>query len=182
MMQYATEETIERCRTWLAETKEKLKSNMTNNVGSEQVSLPSVKPLLVNRKQMYAVFMTIKSIFDKVRNTSESNDLHRLILQGSAGTGKSQVLKIVTRLTLRLSNNLKSVLNLAPTGAAAILLPNGRTIHSAVHIPRDSGPTVAITDAAVLLKAPQMRELKHLLGNGDDQLELLYLMLMSGEG
>ena len=145
-------ETIERCKTWLTDTKEKLKSDMRNNVGTELVSLPSVKPLLVNRKQMFVVFMTMKSIFNKVRNNFQSNDLHRLILQGSAGTGKSQVLKIVTRLALRLTSNPKSVLNLAPTGAAAVLLPNGRTIHSAVHIPRDSGHTVAITDTFVLME------------------------------
>ena len=60
---------------------------------------------------------------------------HRLLIQGCAGTGKSQAIKIITRLTRRLFKKNLSVLNLAPTGSASVIIPEGRTIHSVVNIP-----------------------------------------------
>ena len=108
-------------------------------------------------------------------NTSPQN-LHRLIIQGSAGTGKTQIIKIVTRLGLRICKNQKGVLNLAPTGAAAVILPNGRTVHSIVNIPRkseESGHATTFNDAP--LTAPQMMKLKNVMGNRDGELSLAVL-------
>ena len=62
--------------------------------------------------------------------------LIRLIVQGTAGVGKTFIIKAITRITRRLFSYNGAVMNLAPTGAAAVLLPDGRTIHSTTSIPR----------------------------------------------
>ena len=81
-----------------------------------------------------------------VELTSISN---RLLIQGCAGTGKSQVIKIISRLSRRLFKVNCAVLNLAPTGAAAVILPDGKTVHSIINIPRESkksDSSISLTD------------------------------------
>jgi ABC-type phosphate/phosphonate transport system ATPase subunit len=65
---------------------------------------------------------------------NESSTLaHRMIVQGTAGTGKSTLIKhITTTLTATLGNS--SFMLLAPTGVAAYNV-GGITIHSALRIP-----------------------------------------------
>ena len=103
--------------------------------------------------------------------TVSYENCRRLIIQGCAGTGKSQVIKILTRLVRRIFKCNKSVLNVAPTGAAAVLLPDGGTIHS-VHIPRKGKRS----DTATLLDRPmsakKMKELKNVALNEDGTLAL----------
>ena len=179
ILEYASMETVQRCKTWLNDVKKKLENQPYEDVGNITLDLPATKPLLVNEKQMYAVFLSISSLFQKVNNDdASSHTLHRLIIQGSAGTGKSQIIKVVTRLGLRICQKQKSVLNLAPTGAAAVILPNGRTIHSIANIPRnneDSNHTVTFSDKP--LNAQQMMKLKGVVGNEDGKLGLGVLNL-----
>ena len=54
----------------------------------------------------------------------------RLLIQGTAGTGKTNVVKAITRVACRLWRSALACGNWAPTGAAATLLPSGSTIHS----------------------------------------------------
>ena len=54
----------------------------------------------------------------------------RLLIQGTAGTGKTNVVKAITRVACRLWRSPLACGNWAPTGAAATLLPSGSTIHS----------------------------------------------------
>ena len=68
-----------------------------------------------------------------------SKNNKRLIVKGCAGTGKSQLIKILTRIVRRLFKC--KVPNVAQTGAAEVLLPDGGTIHSTVHIPRKGKKT-----------------------------------------
>ena len=58
------------------------------------------------------------------------DDPLRFIVQGTAGTGKTFVIVALTYIVRRLTGRNGSVLNLAPTGSAANLLPDGRTVHS----------------------------------------------------
>ena len=101
-------------------------------------SLPDVDPKLVNNKQMLIVNYNIKILLEYARSnfTVGYENCKRLIIQGCAGTGKSQVVKIITRLVRRIFKCNRAVLNVAPTSAAGLLLPDGGTIHSCVNIPR----------------------------------------------
>ena len=171
MLQYASLDTIEKCKTWLTKAKEKGCEQPQSNDG--RTLLPTTNPLQVNKKQMYAVYMSIYSLFRSRAYPDVSQTLHRLIIQGSAGTGKSQVIKIITRLGIRICDKQKSVLNLAPTGAAAVILPNGRTVHSVANIPRsngDSGHTIPVMDKP--LSAQEMRKLKDVMGDEEGKLSL----------
>ena len=93
--------------------------------------LPKVKPLLVNRKQMLIVYYNLKELLQIAKGCAEIPSVRkRLLVQGIAGTGKSQVIQIITRLCRRIFKSNRAVLNVAPTSAAAVLLPDGRTVHS----------------------------------------------------
>ena len=83
----------------------------------------------------------------------EYHNCKGLIVQGVAGTGKSQVIKILTRIIRRMFATSKSVLSVAPTGAAAVLLPNGGTIHFLVNIPRRGKDISSSTMLLFLMKS-----------------------------
>ena len=93
-----------------------------------------------------------------------------LIIQGCAGTGKSQVVKIVTRLVRRIFNCNRAVLNVAPTSAAGLLLPDGGTIHSCVNIPRKRKEKITLADRP--MSADQSDHLKRLTLDDDDSKHL----------
>ena len=119
-------------KNWLLEASASIENGEIER--RRQFDLPQVNPLLVNEKQMTATHIILKRIYDLV--TSEHHykcnkaDPLRMIVQGCAGTGKSQIVKIVCREVRRMLKANNAVINVAPTSAAAILLPNGRTIHS----------------------------------------------------
>ena len=93
--------------------------------------LPKVKPLLVNQKQMLIVYYNLKELLQMAQGHAEITSVwKRLLVQGVAGTGKSQVIQIITRLCRRIFKSNRSVLNVVPTSAAALLLPDERTVHS----------------------------------------------------
>ena len=60
----------------------------------------------------------------------------RLLIQGTAGVGKTYIITAFTRIVQRLFKRNAAVMNLAPTGAASVLIPDGRTIHSVTPPPR----------------------------------------------
>ena len=88
----------------------------------------------------------------------------RLIVQGTAGVGKTFVIIAITYITRRLFGYNSSVMNLAPTGAAAILLPGGRTVHSVINVPRSSkkNPVNSLTDKPLSRQA--LAKLRDLTG------------------
>ncbi|XP_066924594.1 uncharacterized protein [Clytia hemisphaerica] len=72
----------------------------------------------------------------------------------------------------RMFQSNRSVLNVAPTGAAAVLLPDGSTIHSAVHIPRNTGSnTATLVDKP--MSAGKYKELKDLTLDENEHLSLM---------
>ena len=119
-------------KNWLIEASASIENGEIER--RRQFDLPQVNPLLVNEKQMTATHIILKRIYDLF--TSEHHykcnkaDPLKMIVQGCAGTGKSQIVKIVCREVRRMLKANNAVINVAPTSAAAILLPNGRTIHS----------------------------------------------------
>ena len=69
---YASIETIENCKSWLCRAKDAF--NQSENV-QQDISLPLTRPLLVNRKQMLAVFMSISSF---LRTITDSDSVLQL--------------------------------------------------------------------------------------------------------
>lgn len=92
------------------------------------------RPELFQRAKAEGI--NLKAFVDRGRLAVGDRRL-RLTVQGGAGRGKTHANKIRTRLTLRLFNDANSALNLAPTGAASVLMYNGRTIHSIAAPPRN---------------------------------------------
>ena len=72
---------------------------------------------------MIVVFHNLKQLLNLAMGNFETKyeNCKRLIIQGVAGTCKRQIIKILKLLNLFKSN--QAVLNVAPTGAAAVLLP-----------------------------------------------------------
>ena len=103
---------------------------------NEMLNLPDVNILLANKLQMVTISMILRQILSVAKNENPEQLL--LLLVGTAGTGKTYIVKVVTRIVRRIFNRNGAVLNLAPTGASSVLLPNGRTMHSITPIPRNS--------------------------------------------
>ena len=103
---------------------------------NEMLNLPDVNILLANKLQMVAISLILRQILSFAKGENPEQLL--LLLVGTAGTGKTYIVKVVTRIVRRICNRNGAVLNLAPTGASSVLLPNGRTMHSITPIPRNS--------------------------------------------
>ncbi|CAG8683860.1 9357_t:CDS:1, partial [Cetraspora pellucida] len=86
-----------------------------------------------------AIFKRIESHYsDLIVNPSQVEPL-RLIIMGTAGTGKSHLIKIIRDCLQEMAriynvNTQSPVLVFAPTGVAAFNI-HGTTIHSALSIP-----------------------------------------------
>ena len=91
----------------------------------------------------------------------------RLIRQGTAGGGKTFVIKAITHIACRIFKQNGAVMNLAPTGAASVLLPRGRTVHSTTPIPRYSKTTKDAQLSDHPLKDYSLKSLKQLIGIND---------------
>ena len=119
-------------KTWVSDQcKSALESVYCNN---DLISLPDVNVLRANNLQRVIIGAVMRTLL-RIKK-GENVDQFPLLVVGTAGTGKTFVINCITRLTRRLFNKNNSVLNLAPTGAAAVLLPDGRTLHSTTPIPR----------------------------------------------
>ena len=159
-------------KQWLPKVSKEALATFTRN-GNDCTSI-DVNPRLVNKLQMLIVHYNLKHLLQFAQGHLEvgQETCKRLIIQGCAGTGKSQVIKILTRLVRRIFKCNKSVLNVAPTGAAAILLPDGGTIHSAVHIPRKAKKSQSATLLDNPMSGKKMKALKNLTLKDDGSLAL----------
>ena len=121
-----TSDEIELTKGWL--DKVCSESDKIFEESSTNCTLPDVNPRLVNKMQMIVVYYNLKHLFGFANGITKLGyqNCKRLIIQGVAGTGKSQIIKILTRLVRRIFVSNKAILNVAPTGgAAAVLLPDG---------------------------------------------------------
>ena len=107
-----------------------------NNHGNA-LTLPEIKIINANYLQCVIIGINLEYLLMYVKGTlpPDSEPL-RLLIQGTAGTGKSFVITALTRITRRVYGRNYAVMNLAPTGASAVLIPDGRTIHSKTPPPR----------------------------------------------
>ena len=97
----------------------------------EECTLPEINLLTANELQRTIIGINLQRLLQVADGTlpSETQPL-RLLIQGTAGTGKTYVITALTRITRRIFKKNAAVMNLAPTGAASVLIPDGRTIHS----------------------------------------------------
>ena len=101
----------------------------------------------------------------------------RLLVQGTAGTGKTYVIKAISFIARRLRQRNNAVLNLAPTGTASLLLPGGRTVHSTTP-PLSKSKTNDLKSAQMSdypLKQKALKKLRETIGYKGKELELTVL-------
>ena len=160
------EEMISEAKEWLTNVSAEAENGEIQH--GNDCDFPDVKPLLVNYKQVMSILINMRTLFGIAKGEVEPTGVsNRLMIQCCAGTGKSQIIQILTRLTRRLFKCNRAVLNTSYTGAASNRLPDGRTTHSFVHPPRKpkiAGDTLSIKDCP--LSAPNMRKLKNVVTSG----------------
>ena len=100
-------------------------------------NLPEINLRLANPLQRVIIAINIIRLLAIKRGTVPQDvEPLRLIIQGTAGVGKTFVITALTYVVRRLFGQNCSVMNLAPTGAASVLLPDGKTVHSTTPIPK----------------------------------------------
>jgi hypothetical protein len=98
------------------------------------VELPVVSPLSAVGNQRLAIALPLVRALAKRLQTPVAH--LRMFLIGGAGTGKSFVGKVNSRIARRLGGRNRAVLNVAPTGAACKQQVDGRTLASVMPLPR----------------------------------------------
>ena len=154
--------------TWVEEINETAQDSLLEYI--HQLNLPEINVLLANHLQMVAISMIMKQLY-QVR-IGENPEQLLMLLVGTAGTGKTYIMTVVSRLTRRLFGRNGAVMNVAPTGAASVLLPDGKTIHSVTPmLPRSKKrdyDTCQITDYP--MNDIQQRKLRQYTGNKDERI------------
>ena len=102
----------------------------------------------------------------------------RLLVQGTAGTGKTYIIRSLSYIARRMEGRNNAVLNLAPTGSAANLLPMGRTVHSTAPPKRNTknSNTVQMSDYPLSIKKyKNHKKLQQIVGLQEHQTQLKVL-------
>ena len=123
---------LDSAETWLAKTEQDIQKVLNDH--NDRLNLPERDPLACNELQRIALGINMEQMLN-VYLDPDNTPQCILVVQGAGGTGKSFIIETATRIARRLFGRNGAVLNLAPTGAAAVLLPDGRTIHSVINIP-----------------------------------------------
>ena len=98
-----------------------------------ELQIPDVNVTLLNSEQKLVFNIVMKTIQEYQENTQNFEPL-RLIVGGTAGSGKSFLIKCLVKTIRLLFNSNKSVQILCPTGNSANLI-SGVTLHSFFKIP-----------------------------------------------
>ena len=166
---------IETFGQWDEQTKNWLKNK---NREVEQFSLrqadarnpPPINLLLANKLQRVIIAMNILKLLEvKEKGLANVTPLH-LIIQGTAGCGKTFVIVAISNIVRRLFHRNAAVLNLAPTGSASNLLPSGRTVHSVLPPSRSEGKSVQLSDVPFPAKSLDTFRKMIAFQDGDHQL------------
>ena len=125
------------------------KNDVNSNCDLPQIDLMAANDLQqkATRCSTFIIAINILNIMKFAAN--EKNPPNRLLIQGTAGEGKTFTIVALTYIARRLFRRNNAVMNLAPTGAASILLPNGKTVHSTTNIPRKhtkNGKSIQLSD------------------------------------
>ena len=110
---------------WLQES---IKADEERETESRDLDLPQVCPLSLNENQKAIVGLVLHTLFNFVENTEYYHPL-RLVVSGTAGTGKAYVIKFLQRLVRQVFEANDAIQVITPTGNAACLV-QGSTAHS----------------------------------------------------
>ena len=148
----------------------------------DQCILPQINLLLANKLQRVVIGLNIQRFLQIAKGVlPEKTAPLCLLVQGTAGVGKTFVITALTRIARRIFKKNGATMNLAPTGAASVLLPNGRTVHSMTPPPmkmkkNKDFSTVQLSDYP--LNANSLRKLRKYTGmHEDNTLKLMCLNL-----
>ncbi|XP_057290792.1 uncharacterized protein LOC130613469 [Hydractinia symbiolongicarpus] len=115
--------------TWLQSISEEAERNELQH--AEDCTLPQINILNANELQRTVIGINLQHLLQVAKGTLPTGTQPlRLLIQGTAGVGKTFIITALTRIVRRIFKRNSAVMNLAPTGAASVLIPNGRTIHS----------------------------------------------------
>ncbi|CAG8821888.1 19167_t:CDS:1, partial [Cetraspora pellucida] len=137
-------------------------ASSNNQINDANLNSVIVDYQTLNEKQM-AVFKHVESHFYSVLAGCQVEPL-RVIIMGTAGTGKSYLIKAIRGLLMQMTGieSMSPVLVLAPTGVAAFNI-NGRTIHSALSIAINSTNNLDIDSERLKQLQERLRSVKYLI-------------------
>lgn len=146
-------------------------SRMSANIEASKNSLENssvaINLLFANAMQRVAIAINLERMIKYKKGELPYDEPPlRLLIQGSAGVGKTFVIKGITHVTRRLFQDNDSVMNLAPTGTASVLLPQGRTVSSITPIPRNRKVSRHRKLSEIPLEDNSMQKLRKLTGTG----------------
>ena len=139
-----------------------------------ELNLPSINLRMANPVQRVVIAINILKFLEVVEKGIGNVEPLRLLVQGTAGTGKSFLITAISTLARRMFRKNNAVMNLAPSGSAANLLPDGRTVHSTLpplrKIKKQDRNTAQLSDYPMNNKA--LLKLRNLISydNGSHQL------------
>ena len=119
-------------KKWL---QERIREDEEQEAEPEDLELPQVSLLSLNENQRAIVSLVLHTLYNFLENR-EDYHLLRLVVSGTAGTGKSYVIKCLQRLVRQVVGVNDAIQVITPTGKAAYLV-QGRTAHSFLGIPTD---------------------------------------------
>ncbi|XP_066930062.1 uncharacterized protein [Clytia hemisphaerica] len=129
---FGSDDWPENTKTWLQDKYEEVEERIATHLNN--YNLPVINLLYANPLQRVIIAMNLEKLLSVAAGTDNSEPL-RLLVQGYGGTGKTFTINAITYITRRLFRRNGSTLNIAPTGAASNLIPDGRTLHSTTPIP-----------------------------------------------
>ena len=97
------------------------------------LQLPEAELNSLNTEQKFAFNCIMDTLYNFIENPATYTPL-RMVISGTAGTGKSYLIKCMVYAIKRLFNSNKSVQVLCPTGNSANLI-SGVTLHSFLKVP-----------------------------------------------
>ena len=120
---------------------------LQNRNGTEEENntliLPNIDVNSLNEDQRFAFSLVMETLINYQENPVEVEKL-RMIISGTAGSGKSYLIQSLVRAIKLLFNSNKAVQVLCPTGSSANLI-SGRTIHIFLKIPTSTKATMEMS-------------------------------------
>ena len=150
-------------KKWLQESTKEDDEQESETV---ELELPEVSLLSLNENQRAIVSLVLYTLYNFVENQQDYHPL-RLVVSGTAGTGKSYVIKCLQRLVRQVFGDINAIQVITPTGNSAYLV-QGRTAHSLLGIPTGgrSSNELSVPSGPVLEKIQKKCEnLKVLVGD-----------------
>ena len=149
----------------------------------DETNLPEINLLCVTPLQRLIIALNIEKLLEFARKETHDFKPLRLLVQGTAGTGKTFVIKALTYIARRIFKRNGAVMNLALTGSASNLLPDGRTVHSTLpplsKLKKKDLASAQMTDYPMTCK--ELKKLRQIIGHDSESEEHKLSMLNMDE-